>query len=118
MPRSNTVTTPQIVRTMKRGENGSSNVSMGPSGKSCDFYYCRPRPNPKPEQSFTRYPAEQVMDMTALAIRLPDHPAQNQSVAAKRPMPAIGPFAVQRRLASNGSVPMRAHLLGNPAFLE
>jgi hypothetical protein len=27
------VTTAQIVRTMKRGENGSINVSMAPSGK-------------------------------------------------------------------------------------
>src|SRR6478672_478847 len=29
-PTSNAVTTAQIVRTMKRGENGSINVSMGP----------------------------------------------------------------------------------------
>jgi hypothetical protein len=33
MPRSSAVTTEQIVRMMKRGENGSINVSMGPSGR-------------------------------------------------------------------------------------
>src|SRR5579864_8033950 len=31
MPRSSAVTTEQIVRMMKRGENGSISVSMGPS---------------------------------------------------------------------------------------
>jgi hypothetical protein len=33
------VTTAQIVRTMKRGENGSINVSMGPLRQLLPYYF-------------------------------------------------------------------------------
>src|SRR5580704_7140377 len=46
MPSSSPVTTAQIVRTMKRGENGSSSVSMVPLGQILPYYSCRLQPDP------------------------------------------------------------------------
>src|ERR1700744_52264 len=42
MPSSNAVTTLQIVRTIKRGENGSINVSMGPLEADCAALFAWP----------------------------------------------------------------------------
>src|SRR6185437_3334767 len=46
MPSSKTVTTPQMVRMIKRGENGSSSVSMGLLELILRYYSFEPQFNP------------------------------------------------------------------------
>jgi hypothetical protein len=66
MPSSNAVTTPQIVRTMKRGENGSISVSMGPLWADyAVLFFVRCKPNPTFGTMLYTISRLQVMDMTA-----------------------------------------------------
>src|ERR1700733_2424821 len=76
MPSSNTVTTAQIVRTMKRGENGSINVSMGPLAADSAVLFLVGR-KPKSATSLIQNPdnlytisGAPVTDMTAAATSI------------------------------------------------
>src|SRR6266581_5396634 len=62
MPNNSAVTTAQIVRTMKRGENGSSSVSMAPLGQILIF---EPLPDPTIRTIPLTLSGVAVMDMTA-----------------------------------------------------
>src|ERR1700730_2447553 len=117
IPSSNAVTTAQIVRTMKRGENGSSNVSMGPLKASCAVIILVAR-------SLFQSCNNDVHDIwrtghgydNASRLRLPNSPPINQYVTLLGHLPGCHLIALQREVRK--SVAVRAQLVGNAALLE
>src|SRR5258707_8606152 len=119
MPSSNAVTTLQIVRTIKRGENGSINVSMGPLEANCAALFAWP------DASLIQNAGQALHD-----IRHAGHgyDAGSRCEATKSigeqtirrsndRRPVI--FAVQRNGRTFGrSVAVRPHLAGNVALLH
>src|SRR6202000_2825656 len=114
MPSSNAVTTLQIVRTIKRGENGSINVSMGPLEADCAALFAWP------DASLIQNAAQALHD-----IRHAGHGYDTRSrCEATKPCARLddrrpGLFAVQRNGRTFGrSVAVRPHLAGNVALLH
>ena len=101
MPSSNAVTTAQIVRMMKRGENGSSNVSMGPLRQILPYYSCRPQPDPAIRTNLYTISGAPVTDMTAAPSRLANPPQRiNPSGDGRYARDTL--FAVQRNRPNLG----------------
>src|SRR6266478_7888228 len=81
MPRSDAVTTAQIVRTMKRGENGSISVSMGPSGEFS---------RPFLAASLAQLPEQPVHDIGGRGHRYDNRRPRGYRIARRRINPSGG----------------------------